>query len=174
MCCWKSTASGFASNTLQSMGKLDILCIIRFLSSFAACVCIKVDRVREHTSLSSPHPSFASLSHCKIGKMHVSLKPVVGAPYGAVFEVQGEGKDHVLARVNPIPVWDGITSTDRTNASIVDDGGAQQLTMEEIEKMKSDGVAGEDSRGDVCSLGCLLWSWRMSWSLYLLVLTREA
>jgi hypothetical protein len=46
-------------------------------------------------------------------------------------------------QIDPVPVWDSLTSTDKNNSLLVDDGSAQALTAEEIERMKKEGVKGE-------------------------------
>lgn len=66
----------------------------------------------------------------------------MGAPYGSTFEVQSASSG--LVRIDPVPIWDSITTTEKDNANLLDDGSAQALTGDEIVKMRSEGKAGAD------------------------------
>lgn len=69
------------------------------------------------------------------------MDPLIGAKFGTTFSVTAESSPGLIM-TDPQPVWDDQTSTSRNNAQLVDDGSAQQLTQEEILKLKAEGKDG--------------------------------
>eukprot|EP00741_Cyanophora_paradoxa_P007328 tig00001107_g7088.t1 len=75
----------------------------------------------------------------KLHKKQVALQPLVGAPYGAVFEIKAGGlvrasRDALSAFAGRVDaLTDGLD-----NSTLVDDNSAQKLTQEEINKMKGE------------------------------------
>ncbi|KXZ53340.1 hypothetical protein GPECTOR_7g1234 [Gonium pectorale] len=88
----------------------------------------------------------------RVGKYNVPAAPLVGAPYGSLFEVTADGKS--LQRVL-LPPDDGITritETERDNSAIFDRNTEnQKLTHEEIRELKASGKAGKEIIDALCS-----------------------
>ncbi|GIL49642.1 hypothetical protein Vafri_5885 [Volvox africanus] len=86
-----------------------------------------------------------STSKVHIGKSFLSAAPLIGAPYGALFEVASDGK--TLQRVL-LPPDDGITritETEKNNSGLFDRNDEnQKLTQEQIEELKKSGKAGTE------------------------------
>ncbi|GIL73504.1 hypothetical protein Vretimale_5280 [Volvox reticuliferus] len=84
-------------------------------------------------------------SKVRIGKFFLAAAPLIGAPYGALFEVTSDGK--TLQRVL-LPPDDGITritETEKNNSGLFDRNDEnQKLTQEQIEELKKSGKAGTE------------------------------
>ncbi|XP_010530285.1 PREDICTED: tRNA (adenine(58)-N(1))-methyltransferase non-catalytic subunit trm6 [Tarenaya hassleriana] len=98
---------------------------------------------------------FARLSggaKLKIGNKNYSLQPLIGAPFGSLFQVENETKGSCLSRVIPTKEesnnqneGDGLLIDEsRDNREIVDNNQAQSLTGEEIEAMRRQGAKGDE------------------------------
>ncbi|RZB58716.1 tRNA (adenine(58)-N(1))-methyltransferase non-catalytic subunit trm6 isoform B [Glycine soja] len=114
---------------------------------------------------------FARLSPAaklKIGNKNCSLQPLIGCPFGTVFQVDGpflspaqvngnnaeevrdgqvsvESRDKVNNDNNPEEVRDGRANVDsRDNRALVDNNTAQSLTGEDIEAMRRQGAGGNE------------------------------
>ncbi|CAN8286241.1 unnamed protein product [Cochlearia groenlandica] len=76
----------------------------------------------------------------KIGNKNYSLKPLIGAPFGSLFQVEiGEEGSSFLSRVIPIKQENksnNVIEDSRDNRELVDNNEAQNLTGEEIEAMR--------------------------------------
>jgi tRNA (adenine-N(1)-)-methyltransferase non-catalytic subunit len=84
----------------------------------------------------------------KIGKTRVSVKNVIGAPYGSVFQIS-DRKLEYLARESSHDdgaSFDLAVDNDSRgdNRDYVDSNTAQKLSTSDIEKLKESGVSGED------------------------------
>ena len=74
---------------------------------------------------------------------YASVMPLLGKAYGTIFEVSVDGKCLEVGTEETLSVLNGsfkTKSTERNNAKLVDDGTAQKLGHEDIERMKAQGV----------------------------------
>ncbi|CAA7016940.1 unnamed protein product [Microthlaspi erraticum] len=81
----------------------------------------------------------------KIGNKNYSLKPLIGAPFGSLFQVESGEEGSFLSRVLPVKQENNsnnITEDSRDNRELVDNNEAQNLTGEEIEAMRREGAKG--------------------------------
>ena len=102
--------------------------------------------------------------YCRLGKKNVQLRPIVGAPYGAVFEVQGGKLVRVEGPLQPqmsttldpaqgsssitedgdaggagaAPAAATVPMPNADNRSLVDTNTAQKLSAEQIHRMRDD------------------------------------
>lgn len=101
-----------------------------------------------------------SFQEHKIGKTKVSCGPLIGAPYGSIFEIRGrklikdpgcdmitsEGK-LMLEHVQSVILFSDyakIQESNGDNRSFTDTNTAQKLSNDDIHKLKSDGASGSD------------------------------
>ncbi|KAG2484255.1 hypothetical protein HYH03_016900 [Edaphochlamys debaryana] len=91
------------------------------------------------------HQKLRASGTVRVGKYTVPAAPLVGAPFGSLFEVSSDGKS--LQRVL-LPPDDGITritDTERDNSNLFDRNTAnQKLTQEEIQELKASGKGGSE------------------------------
>lgn len=93
---------------------------------------------------------FARLSSgaiLKIGNKNYSLKPLIGAPFGSLFQVETGEDGSFLSRILPIKQEsnsNNVMDDSRDNREIVDNNEAQNLTGEEIEAMRREGAKGDE------------------------------
>ncbi|KAJ0239899.1 hypothetical protein HA466_0226150 [Hirschfeldia incana] len=85
----------------------------------------------------------------KIGNKNYSLKPLIGAPFGSLFQVEsGEEGSSFLSRILPIKKESSsvnvIDDDGRDNRELIDNNESQNLTVEEIEAMRREGAKGEE------------------------------
>ncbi|CAN6808311.1 unnamed protein product [Brassica oleracea] len=84
----------------------------------------------------------------KIGNTNYSLKPLIGAPFGSLFQVETGEDGSFLSRI--LPVKKESTSVNvidddaRDNRELIDDNESQSLTCEEIEAMRREGAKGDE------------------------------
>jgi len=74
---------------------------------------------------------------------YASVMPLLGKCFGTIFEVSVDGKCLEVGTEETLSVLNGsfkTKSTERNNAKLVDDGTAQKLGHEDIERMKAQGV----------------------------------
>ncbi|KAL5778191.1 hypothetical protein ACOSP7_011117 [Xanthoceras sorbifolium] len=91
-------------------------------------------------------------STLKIGNKNYSLQPLVGCPFGSLFQVDNGKEGPVLSRVVPSKEGDvpekaenhQISEEFRDNRAIVDDNKAQSLTGENIDEMRRQGASGDE------------------------------
>ncbi|XP_075651148.1 uncharacterized protein LOC142621695 isoform X2 [Castanea sativa] len=91
-------------------------------------------------------------STLKIGNKTYSLQPLIGCPFGSLFQVENGDQGHCLARFVPsiegnnIPEKGDFESQDeiKDNRALVDNNKAQSLTGEEINAMRSQGATGDE------------------------------
>lgn len=91
-------------------------------------------------------------STLKIGNKTYSLQPLIGCPFGSLFQVENGDKGHCLARFVPTVEGNNIQekgdfeSQDeiKDNRALVDNNKAQSLTGEEINAMRSQGATGDE------------------------------
>ncbi|KAK4419587.1 tRNA (adenine(58)-N(1))-methyltransferase non-catalytic subunit trm6 [Sesamum alatum] len=91
-------------------------------------------------------------SKIKIGNNSCSLQPLIGCPFGSLFQVEVGGDGPFLSRV--IPSTEGnnlvekmdsqIMEEGRDNRAIVDNNTAQTLTGEDIDDMRRKGATGDE------------------------------
>ncbi|KAK4752789.1 hypothetical protein SAY87_021587 [Trapa incisa] len=91
-------------------------------------------------------------STLKIGNKTYSLKPLVGCPFGSLFQVDNGPKGSVLWRVT-LPSQEGNhvqgkgsseSQESRDNRALVDNNQAQTLTGDDIEALRKEGATGEE------------------------------
>lgn len=88
----------------------------------------------------------------KIGNKNCSLQPLIGCPFGSLFQVEDGNKGPYLARVLPSAEDNNVQDKDvgqikgesRDNRAIIDNNQAQSLTGEEIHKMRKQGASGNE------------------------------
>ncbi|CAM6015401.1 unnamed protein product [Sphagnum balticum] len=95
----------------------------------------------------SPHASV------KVGNAKCLLDPLVGIPFGSVFEVQSGPNGHVLVRLQhpiteskekeSIESEEAVESMCRDNRGLIDNNTAQTLSAEDIEQMRREGATGK-------------------------------
>eukprot|EP00898_Chlorokybus_atmophyticus_P001462 jgi/Chlat1/2316/Chrsp17S00172 len=96
-----------------------------------------------------------SNSKVKIGKVQCSMAPLVGAPYGAVFELVGSALERVSAEEAVTLQAQAQEEEDedqappgslegRDNRSLVDDNKAQVLSQADIATMRQSGATGSE------------------------------
>ncbi|KAJ4834887.1 hypothetical protein Tsubulata_049590 [Turnera subulata] len=91
-------------------------------------------------------------STLKIGKKNCSLRPLIGCPFGSLFQVENGAEGLCLSRV--IRSMDGnnlqeegdskILDESRDNRALVDNNQAQSLTGDDIEEMRRQGAKGNE------------------------------
>jgi tRNA (adenine58-N1)-methyltransferase non-catalytic subunit len=77
----------------------------------------------------------------------VNLAPVIGAPYGSVFELQhGKLVRVVSGGLKPVLDIGAMTSAmpENNNRELVDSNTAQKLSVEDIQQMQGDGKTGAE------------------------------
>ncbi|KAK7280740.1 hypothetical protein RJT34_25807 [Clitoria ternatea] len=92
---------------------------------------------------------FARLSPAaklKIGNKNCSLQPLIGSPFGTVFQVDGTVLSPAQGNVNSADeIKDGQVNVEsRDNRALVDNNTAQSLTGEDIEAMRKQGAKGNE------------------------------
>ncbi|KAL6885483.1 hypothetical protein ACP4OV_010262 [Aristida adscensionis] len=88
----------------------------------------------------------------KIGSRTCSLQPLVGRPFGTLFRVAADGLVPCAAATDAPPrdnsTQDGangqVQDETRDNRSLIDNNTAQNLSSDDIEAMKRDGVSGDE------------------------------
>nr|XP_018475671.1 PREDICTED: tRNA (adenine(58)-N(1))-methyltransferase non-catalytic subunit trm6-like [Raphanus sativus] len=85
----------------------------------------------------------------KIGNTNYSLKPLIGAPFGSLFQVETGEEGSFLSRILPIKKERSssvnvIDDDGRDNRELIDNNESQNLTVEEIEAMRREGAKGEE------------------------------
>ncbi|KAK0575436.1 hypothetical protein LWI29_000469 [Acer saccharum] len=90
-------------------------------------------------------------STLKIGNKNCSLQPLVGCPFGSLFQVDNGKEGPVLCRALPSIEDEApekgenqISEELRDNRAIVDDNKAQTLTGEDIDEMRRQGAKGDE------------------------------
>ncbi|XP_004499247.1 uncharacterized protein [Cicer arietinum] len=98
---------------------------------------------------------FARLSPAaklKIGNKNCSLKPLIGCPFGTVFQLDSSSDGPFLSPLQPKgnvnnteEIKDGqLNGEVRDNRSLIDNNTAQSLTGEDIEDMRRQGAKGDE------------------------------
>ncbi|PKI77429.1 hypothetical protein CRG98_002202 [Punica granatum] len=86
-------------------------------------------------------------STLKFGNKNYSLRPLIGCPFGSLFQVDNGAEGSVLSRVTVrSPEGNGSSEPQdecRDNRGIVDNNTAQSLTGEDIEALRREGATGE-------------------------------
>ncbi|ESQ39207.1 hypothetical protein EUTSA_v10001448mg [Eutrema salsugineum] len=83
----------------------------------------------------------------KIGNKNYSLKPMIGAPFGSLFQVESGDEGSFLSRILPVKQENksnNVIDDSRDNRELVDNNEAQNLTGEEIEAMRREGAKGDE------------------------------
>jgi tRNA (adenine-N(1)-)-methyltransferase non-catalytic subunit len=89
----------------------------------------------------------------KVGNAKCLLDPLVGIPFGSVFEVQSGPNGHVLVRLQhpiteskekeSIESEEAVERMCRDNRALIDNNTAQTLSAEDIEQMRREGATGK-------------------------------
>ncbi|KAF2601338.1 hypothetical protein F2Q70_00028873 [Brassica cretica] len=83
----------------------------------------------------------------KIGNKNYSLKPLIGAPFGSLFQVETGEDGSFLSRILPVKKEsssNNVIDDARDNRELIDNNEAQNLTGEEIEAMRREGAKGDE------------------------------
>ncbi|KAL1195088.1 hypothetical protein V5N11_032224 [Cardamine amara subsp. amara] len=83
----------------------------------------------------------------KIANKNYSLKPLIGAPFGSLFQVESGEEGCFLSRILPVKqenISNNLIDDSRDNRELVDNNEAQNLTGEEIEAMRREGAKGDE------------------------------
>ncbi|GLC34740.1 hypothetical protein PLESTB_001158300 [Pleodorina starrii] len=88
----------------------------------------------------------------RVGKFMVPAAPLIGTPYGALFEVTNDGKALQRVLLPPADEITRITETEKNNSGLFDRNTEnQKLTQEQIEELKKSGKAGVEIIQALCS-----------------------
>ncbi|KAJ8538274.1 hypothetical protein K7X08_014814 [Anisodus acutangulus] len=86
-------------------------------------------------------------STLKIGNKKCSLQPLIGCPFGSLFQVES-GKGPILTRFVPNAEGNNLEEKDvdgsKDNRALVDNNTAQSLTSEDIDEMRKQGAKGDE------------------------------
>ncbi|MCD9560426.1 hypothetical protein HAX54_019108 [Datura stramonium] len=87
-------------------------------------------------------------STLKIGNKKCSLKPLIGCPFGSLFQVESGKEGPFLTRFVPNAEGNNHEEKDvdgsKDNRAIVDNNTAQSLTSEDIDEMRKQGAKGDE------------------------------
>lgn len=87
-------------------------------------------------------------STLKIGNKKCSLQPLIGCPFGSLFQVESGKEGPFLTRFVPNAEGNNLEEKDvdgsKDNRAIVDNNTAQSLTSEDIDEMRSQGAKGDE------------------------------
>ncbi|EFJ43222.1 hypothetical protein VOLCADRAFT_119181 [Volvox carteri f. nagariensis] len=88
----------------------------------------------------------------RVGKFLVPAAPLIGAPYGALFEVTNDGRSLQRVLLPPADEITRIAETEKNNSDLFDRNTEnQKLTQEQIEELKKSGKAGAEIIQALCS-----------------------
>ncbi|GLJ40363.1 hypothetical protein SUGI_0830410 [Cryptomeria japonica] len=89
----------------------------------------------------------------KIGKLKCSLTPMIGSPYGTLFQVERGPKGPYLSRISASSKVQTLQEDEaekdhekkdnKDNRALVDNNTAQKLSAEDISVMRSEGISGD-------------------------------
>ncbi|XP_057973135.1 uncharacterized protein LOC131161407 [Malania oleifera] len=89
-------------------------------------------------------------STLKIGNNKCSLQPLIGCPFGSLFQVEHKSSGPYLSRVlsatqgNNVQEACTVKDESKDNRALVDDNKAQNLTGEDIDAMRRQGASGDE------------------------------
>ncbi|KAJ4702106.1 tRNA (adenine(58)-N(1))-methyltransferase non-catalytic subunit TRM6 [Melia azedarach] len=90
-------------------------------------------------------------SKLKVGNKNCSLQPLIGCPFGSIFQVDNGKEGPYLSRIIPFTEDDiqekgniEMSGELKDNRAIVDDNKAQNLTGEDIDEMRRQGATGNE------------------------------
>ncbi|KAF3638824.1 putative Winged-helix DNA-binding transcription factor family protein [Capsicum annuum] len=87
-------------------------------------------------------------STLKIGNKKCSLQPLIGCPFGSLFQVESGKEGPCLTRMVPNGEGNNLEEKDvdgsKDNRAIVDNNTAQSLTSEDIDEMRRQGAKGDE------------------------------
>ncbi|GKV17862.1 hypothetical protein SLEP1_g28317 [Rubroshorea leprosula] len=91
-------------------------------------------------------------STLKIGNKNCSLQPLIGCPFGSLFQVENGKKGPYLSRIIPSTEDNNVQDKEdfqikeesRDNRAIIDNNQAQNLTGEDIDEMRRQGATGNE------------------------------
>ncbi|XP_052202415.1 uncharacterized protein LOC127808093 isoform X2 [Diospyros lotus] len=91
-------------------------------------------------------------STLQIGKNKCSLQPLIGCPFGSLFQVENGEEGPYLSRVLPTTEGNGtqekedcqIKEESKDNRVLVDNNTAQSLTGEDIDELRRKGISGDE------------------------------
>lgn len=90
-------------------------------------------------------------STLKIGNKRCSLRPLIGCPFGSLFQLESGSKGPYLSRISAAAEGDDVNEKDaeqpnsenKDNRSLVDNNTAQSLSGEDIDAMQREGATGD-------------------------------
>ncbi|KAK4351883.1 hypothetical protein RND71_027401 [Anisodus tanguticus] len=87
-------------------------------------------------------------STLKIGNKKCSLQPLIGCPFGSLFQVESGKEGPILTRFVPNAEGNNLEEKDvdgsKDNRALVDNNTAQSLTSEDIDEMRKQGAKGDE------------------------------
>ncbi|XP_060199819.1 uncharacterized protein LOC132628112 [Lycium barbarum] len=87
-------------------------------------------------------------STLKIGNKKCSLQPLIGCPFGSLFQVESGKEGTILSRFVPNAEGNNLEEKDvdgsKDNRALVDNNTAQSLTSEDIDEMRKQGAKGDE------------------------------
>ncbi|TMX03523.1 hypothetical protein EJD97_015856 [Solanum chilense] len=87
-------------------------------------------------------------STLKIGNKKCSLQPLIGCPFGSLFQVESGKEGTFLTRFVENAEGNGLEEKDvdgsKDNRALVDNNTAQSLTSEDIDEMRKQGAKGDE------------------------------
>ncbi|XP_050228188.1 uncharacterized protein LOC126677556 [Mercurialis annua] len=91
-------------------------------------------------------------STLKIGNKNYSLRPLIGCPFGSLFQIDNGNEGPYLSRFVPAAEGNNIEENDnceiseelRDNRALIDNNKAQSLTGEVIDEMRRHGAKGDE------------------------------
>lgn len=94
----------------------------------------------------------SAASTLKIGNKSCSLQPLIGCPFGSLFQIENGDKGSYLSRFIPSVEGENIQEKGdfqsqeicKDNRTLVDNNKAQTLTGEDIDAMRSQGATGDE------------------------------
>ncbi|KAK3033235.1 hypothetical protein RJ639_033115 [Escallonia herrerae] len=91
-------------------------------------------------------------STLKIGNKNCALRPLIGCPFGSLFQVENGTGGPYLSRIFPVTEGNNVPEKGdcpikdefKDNRALVDNNTAQSLTGEDIDAMRRQGATGDD------------------------------
>ncbi|KAL3140277.1 hypothetical protein ABBQ38_004545 [Trebouxia sp. C0009 RCD-2024] len=81
----------------------------------------------------------------KVGKQLCSLEPVIGQPYGSVYQVAADTSELVRTKRPRTTEWSSVEEVDKDNSELLDVGAeTQQLSTDDIAALRAAGKTGEE------------------------------
>ncbi|DBA99317.1 TPA: hypothetical protein ACH3X3_011924 [Trebouxia sp. C0006] len=81
----------------------------------------------------------------KVGKQQCSLQPIIGQPYGSIYQVSADTSELVRFKRPRTSEWTSVEEVNKDNSELLDIGAAsQQLSTDDIAALRASGKTGEE------------------------------